>query len=247
MTQPSNTATTPQPKLGEPFCNNCGHQLTGLVDSSKCPECGRPIVEVLTRRSVRGRRYRSETLLFGLPLVEIAYGPTDTQRSGHAKAIIALGDKATGFVAIGGTSLGIVALGGRAIGLFSCGGISIGLISAWGGVAIGALANGGLALGLLAFGGAALGIVACGGICGGVYAMGGAPIAMYQIGAGGTAQEAVDVFSKLTWYFGPVGFSLRNFIQPYAVVFGLQGIAAMIIALLAVVTHARKSRFGSSS
>ena len=46
----------PPLKLGEPYCGNCGHRLTGLVDSSKCPECGRPLVEVLTRSGRWGSR-----------------------------------------------------------------------------------------------------------------------------------------------------------------------------------------------
>ena len=33
----------------EPYGGNCGQQLTGLIDSSKCPECGKPLVEVLRR------------------------------------------------------------------------------------------------------------------------------------------------------------------------------------------------------
>ena len=26
----------------EPICGNCGYVLSGLTESSKCPECGRP-------------------------------------------------------------------------------------------------------------------------------------------------------------------------------------------------------------
>jgi len=52
----------------DPYCGNCGYSLRGLTESSKCPECGKPIVEVLQRdRSIpRGKRYKSKTMPFGL-------------------------------------------------------------------------------------------------------------------------------------------------------------------------------------
>lgn len=229
------------PALGEPYCSHCGHQLTGLIDSSRCPECGKPIVEVLTRRAAQGRRYRSETTLFGLPLVDIAFGPTDTETSGSARGVIAIGDSARGLVAIGGKAFGVVALGGRAIGLFAAGGFSIGLLSAWGGVAIGAIANGGVALGLLAFGGLAIGLAASGGVAIGVYAVGGAPFGLYALGPGRNDQAALDFFQHFEWYFGPAySFGLWSFIQPIVVTFGLIFAVGGLICLLAILTHMRK-------
>lgn len=244
-TPPSN-ANNPQPKLGEPFCSKCGHQLTGLVDSSKCPECGRPIVEVLTRRSARGKRYRSETTLFGLPLVEIAYGPTDTETIGKAKAIIALGDKAKGFIAVGGTATGIVAVGGRAVGLFAFGGLSLALIGGWGGMCVGLLASGGLALGGFTFGGASAGFGASGGISAGYYSSGGAPFGAYSLGPGKNDPEAVSFFSSMDWFFGPPSFNLWNFVQPLIVIVGLAAITTIGIALMAILAHMRAARRGLS-
>ncbi|MCA9290115.1 MAG: hypothetical protein KDA25_03240, partial [Phycisphaerales bacterium] len=52
------------PDSNEPYCSNCGYTLTDLTDSARCPECGRPFVEVLTRAprmAEAGRRYRSES------------------------------------------------------------------------------------------------------------------------------------------------------------------------------------------
>jgi ribosomal protein L34E len=150
----------------QPYCSNCGYVLAGLTESSKCPECGKPIVEVLTRPSEMpnfGKRYRSKATLFGLPVVDIATGPKNGEMRGKAKGIIAIGDIATGGIAIGGLSIGVVALGGMAIGLCSMGGGAIGLLSAGGGMAVGGLATGGFGAGGLATGGMAVGAVAQGG------------------------------------------------------------------------------------
>ena len=219
---------------GEPYCGNCGYKLTGLTESSKCPECGRPFVEVLSRSGQWGRRYRSPHTLFGLPLVDIALGPTPDQRIGHARGIIAIGDRATGLLAIGGQARGVVALGGVAIGLFSVGGISVGLIAAWGGLALGMLADGGLALGLLSAGGVAIGVIACGGMPVGFFALGGAPLGFYRLGPGMSSSEAAEAMSYFTWYFGPLGgFNWQNLVQPPLVVIGLVMAVALGVLLLA--------------
>src|SRR4051794_10161164 len=84
----------------DPVCGNCGYALKGLTESSKCPECGKPLVEVLTRPGdrwmYRGKRYRSKATLFGYPVVHVAVGPREGELRGHAKGIIAVGDVATG-------------------------------------------------------------------------------------------------------------------------------------------------------
>ena len=102
--------------------------------------------------------YRSETELFGLPLVHVARGIDP--RTGFfrvAKGIIAIGDVAVGFlalggiavggIAIGGLGLGLVAIGGLAFGLITIGGLSVGLLFALGGIAFSLMvAIGGLAM-----------------------------------------------------------------------------------------------------
>lgn len=87
--------------------------------------------------------YKSETKIFGIPLVHI-----NNRRNGVAKGIIA----------IGGISIGVLSLGGISIGLISFGGASIGLLIALGGLA-GSLgfAAGGAAFGYyMAIGGFAI-------------------------------------------------------------------------------------------
>lgn len=113
-----------------------------------------------------GIRRRSRRQLFGWPIWEIAVGP-DTESGemrGHARAVIAIGDLASGVLAIGGLARGIVAVGGLAIGAVTLAGMSVGLLAAVGGVAAGSLAVGGAVFGYVAIGGLALGYYACGGL-----------------------------------------------------------------------------------
>ncbi len=86
--------------VNHPYCSNCGYHLTALTESSKCPECGKPLVEVLTRQTYRGKRYKSNIMLFGLPLIHIATGPGEDGPRGRAKGIVAIGDIATGLIAL---------------------------------------------------------------------------------------------------------------------------------------------------
>lgn len=184
----------------EPYCSECGYTLTGLTDSSKCPECGRPLVEVLTRpafgnAAVRSKRYQSKAQFLGWPVISIAYGPYRNERFGHARGLIALGDVATGGIACGGIARGIVAVGGLSIGLCAVGGCAVGLLSAIGGFAIGAgISVGGFAIGSIAEGGGAVGFIAQGGGAFGIHARGG-----NVRPSPGSAQ----VFESLRWLMGP--------------------------------------------
>jgi hypothetical protein len=104
-------------------------------------------------------RKRSRTRIAGLPIFEIAFGPQPSrgERHGHAKALIAIGDQATGVLAIGGLAQGVVAVGGLSEGLIAVGGCTLGLLVALGGVAVGGFAVGGVALGAITRGGVAIG------------------------------------------------------------------------------------------
>ena len=216
-------------KTNEPYCSNCGYVLTGLTESSKCPECGRPLVEVLTRPAQRfanaGKRYRSKATLFGWPVIDVALGPKDGQMRGHAKGIIAVGDVATGGIAVGGVARGIVALGGLALGLFSLGGGAVGLIAAGGGLGVGGIATGGGAIGLLANGGGAIGLVAQGGGALGLYVRDG------RTRPG--PSPAAAVFDQLSWFFGGWPPTGAGVMQPIIVTLCLTLAAAAIIGAVA--------------
>ena len=147
------------------------------------------------RRSVRKR---SEILLAGVPLYEIAVGP-DPKRDesrGHARAIVAIGDIATGVLAIGGVARGLVAIGGVAMGAICLGGVSLGMLFGAGGLATGLFALGGLAVGVVALGGGAIGVVAVGGGAIGYYACGGGALGKYVISGLQQDPEAIRLFSR---------------------------------------------------
>ena len=133
----------------------------------------REIAQLKGRKGFRSLRRRAGWGLGNIPLYEVAIGP-DASRGemrGHAKALFAVGDIATGVVAIGGWARGLVALGGLATGLVSLGGLSIGVLAAVGGLAIGGLAIGGGAVGKVAIGGGAVGEYACGGSAAGEHVL----------------------------------------------------------------------------
>jgi hypothetical protein len=212
--------------------------LTGLVDSSKCPECGQPIVEVLTRGPMwrtGGKRYRSETTVFGLPVIHIALGPKDDEPRGKAKGIIAIGDMATGFLAIGGLARGGIAIGGLALGLVSFGGLAIGLLAAIGGGAVGGLASGGGCVGIVASGGGAVGVIADGGGAYGWFARGGDPAGTHTINwQGPSSPRATEIEQRWAWLIGkkaPGNLTLCLWIL------AMFGLTAAILAVIALLGH----------
>ena len=196
----------------DPYCGNCGYSLKGLTESSKCPECGRPIVEVLERGPLiaYGRRYTSDIVIFSLPLIQIALGPHDDEKTGHARGIIAIGDRATGWLALGGLARGLIACGGFALGGVAIGGGAVGLIS-FGGFSCGLLAAvGGIVLGLQGFGGIVVAYVAASaGLAVAYYARAGLAHAVHGLGGNVVDPTARDFFSNYAWLYGagPTGFT----------------------------------------
>jgi hypothetical protein len=226
----------------QPYCGNCGYVLTGLTESSKCPECGRPLVEVLTRpgfMNLMGKRWRSKARMFGMPVIDVAFGPSGTERIGKARGVIAIGDRATGLVAIGGIARGVVAFGGMTLGVFTQGGMCIGVITALGGLTIGGMSIGGMAIGLLARGGMAIGAMADGGMAMGYYARGGAAFGVHTIAPGAASTNAVNAFTSMSWFFGPGTPSLGSQAYTAFIVLLPTILVGGFIALLAWWAHER--------
>ena len=69
-----------------------------------------------------GIRRRASWSNADLPLYEISLGsdPGRRQLRGHARAVIAIGDVASGVIAIGGYARGVIAIGGLATGSRPC-------------------------------------------------------------------------------------------------------------------------------
>jgi hypothetical protein len=99
-------------------------------------------------------RKRSQLMIFGLPLVDIAFGPDlqTGERHGSARGLVAIGDQARGGIAVGGAAFGLIAVGGSAVGVVAVGGACLGVFAV-GGLALGAVALGGLSVGVVARGG----------------------------------------------------------------------------------------------
>lgn len=123
------------------------------------------LIHGTNRPRKRTVRYRSSAHLLGIPLLEVALGPAPWlgERVGSARAVLAIGDFATGVIAIGGVARGGFTVGGISVGLFSIGGVSLGLLAGAGGVATGLVAAGGVAIGGVVAGGLAIGYWAVGG------------------------------------------------------------------------------------
>ncbi|MFG0306556.1 MAG: hypothetical protein ACF8Q5_10145 [Phycisphaerales bacterium JB040] len=144
-------------KLGTPVCANCAYDLSGAVTSATCPECGKPLVEVLDRVSDKNpnyQRYTSSARLFGHPLVHVAFGADPGQKMAHARGIIAVGEDAVGLVAVGSFTRGGLCIGGIGCGVVTCCGLNVGVVSVGGLIIAGFLGLGGMVVsGYYAFAG----------------------------------------------------------------------------------------------
>lgn len=203
--------------VGDPYCRVCGYDLTGCTETSKCPECGGALVDVLMRPELNlsgGTRKRSKARIMGMPAIDIALGPAGNQRTGKARGFLAIGDDARGVVAIGGKARGVVAIGGLAIGGVTVGGTSIGVVSN-GGASIGLAAVGGAAIGGIANGGIGIGGIAQGGAAIGFLVRGGAQIGPHRLGGGGPFDPIGTPIGKvLEPLIGGVSVSGGTFIMP---------------------------------
>jgi hypothetical protein len=137
-------------------------------------------------------RRRSRIKLFGLPLWEVAFnlirkeGRIRYVRNAQARAVIAVGDHATGLVAVGSFAKGFVAIGQFSLGVFSYGCLSAGVFS-----------SGILALGVAAVGLLSGGAVAVGGIAGGYVSVGLLAVARYAFGKIDQSPEMLALYEQL--------------------------------------------------
>ena len=100
-----------------------------------------------------GKRAVSSTMIMGMPLWSVAFGP-DLEKGelrGHAHGIFALGEIATGVIAVGAVAMGVFTLAPISIGVVALGAVALGGVT-MGGVSIGIVSYGAVALGVFAYG-----------------------------------------------------------------------------------------------
>jgi hypothetical protein len=133
-------------------------------DSAEAGSMLGTLIRSLAGQAQSSVRLRSQKTFGSLPLCEVAFGPRWSQgeQHGHARAVIAIGDQATGLVAIGGLAQGVLAIGGLSEGIIAVGGCTLGILFALGGVAVGGIAVGGVAIGAVARCGVSIGVTASG-------------------------------------------------------------------------------------
>lgn len=145
-------------------CADCGREISD--QAMACPGCGRLLQKRGPAIAASGQwagqlpyfyEYKSRTILFGLPLIHVIFGPAWLTGFRPARGIIAVGNVAIGFIAFGGIAMGLAAFGGISLGLVCAGGIALALGLGAGGIATGYWALGGLAIGVYALGGLGIG------------------------------------------------------------------------------------------
>jgi len=75
-----------------------------------CPNCGAPY-PAMDRNAGRGFEYKSETTLFGLPLLHVSFKYRMNRTPVVAKGIVAIGQFAVGVISISQFGIGLFSIG----------------------------------------------------------------------------------------------------------------------------------------
>jgi len=104
--------------------------------------------------------YKSEQIMFGMPLVHINIGFGMKK----ARGVVAIGNISTGLVSIGLLAKGIVSIGLLSMGLISVGVLYLALLLAVGNVSVGTFSLGAVAFGVFTLGAVSIGIYSVGAV-----------------------------------------------------------------------------------
>jgi hypothetical protein len=126
-------------------CRECNQQVS--TEAAACPHCGAPDPARAVWRG-RGFEWKSQTEVWGFPLVHVAFGRDENRKLRVAKGIIAIGQFGVGLITFAQVGVGIVFGFGQV--LFGLSAIAQVAITALFGV--GQLATGYVAIGQLALG-----------------------------------------------------------------------------------------------
>lgn len=156
-------------------CRECGVEVSN--EALSCPHCGAPWPTTPQRKGY-GYEWASQTKIFGIPLVHVAFGKNDKGERRVAKGIVAIGQFAIGLVTVAQVGIGF---------LFGFGQFMLGLI-------VVAQFAAGIFFGVGQF---ATGIFAAGQFVVGVYGVCQAGWAKYLWSQKHTDMEAVAMFSTI--------------------------------------------------
>jgi len=126
-------------------CRECGKEIS--TQAKHCPHCGAPYP---AKKSWKGPgfEWKSQTMIYGFPLVHIAFGRNEHGKFRVAKGIIAIGQFAIGLIAIAQFGIGILfGFGQFILGVTAIAQVAITAYFAIGQFAVGYIAIGQLALG----------------------------------------------------------------------------------------------------
>jgi len=96
-------------------CRTCQHSIS--EEALACPHCGAPF-PAKDKWDGWGYEYKSETALFGLPLLHVSFKYRPNRRPVVAKGIIAIGQFGCGVVCISQFGIGLVCVCQFALGGF---------------------------------------------------------------------------------------------------------------------------------
>jgi len=97
-------------------CRSCNHPIS--EDAISCPQCGAPY-PAKPRWDGWGFEYKSETTMFGLPLVHISFKYRPNRVPVVAKGIIAVGQFGIGVFTIAQFGIGVVSVAQFAVAGFA--------------------------------------------------------------------------------------------------------------------------------
>jgi hypothetical protein len=136
-------------------CRECQHEVSQAA--RKCPQCRAPNPGRANWRGT-GYEWKSSTMIWGYPLVHIAYGRNAQGKLRVAKGVIAIGQFAIGLIVIAQFGVGFL----FGFGIFVLALAAVAVVAITPTIGIGQLATGYIALGQIALGYYALGYYALG-------------------------------------------------------------------------------------
>jgi hypothetical protein len=104
-------------------CRECGQEISEQALS--CPSCGAPY-PAKEKWDGWGFEYKSQSTLFGVPLVHIAFKYRPDRTPVVAKGIIAIGQFACGIVTISQFGLGVICISQFAVAAFAVAQVALG-------------------------------------------------------------------------------------------------------------------------